>query len=738
MSTNFNFNGAVQDSIGNDTIDDQYDIASSLDLVGTYIDGYMTGSIYGTGSLDSRAVSFSNFDKSENKNVPLLFSNKSSDTFISMSSISRNAFRNISLDCNERYYDSMLPAFVDMFRIGGGKFISAIDVWGLQTGSYAILETEEEISFNDNFLGISFINQSDYGSAVASNKFWGVGENGAAYEWFNDGSTKWGKIDIVSSSFTLRAVDVGNPVYPGLNEILAVGDKGLILDIHLSPTPSQIQGGGLTTNNLNGLFVDHNDSASSTFNAFVVGDNGTILTSSYVGVSRTWKKVISPYGNSLYGVWGYNNAAATNKVWAVGTNERIISWDSTTHAWTSEHITVSFTTVATLRSVCGNDLNPPTKIVAVGDLGTIISSPGGGVATWNHEQSPTSENLNAIVSGSGAVSGFWTVGNAGTILNGDNVGNWTTINSITSNNLHAIKFDDVTNTLWILGEKGTVIKYDGLTWELIDTTAETFYNGTANNSFIKSFPYSQEFSSLTRRIETPIAKKVLSDKKTSAELYGCFTLNEFNTLYNYEFLSDYHAEGNLRISLQTGSLKFRSGSYGVRYLPKMLNLLDVKTGSTPDPLLPFGGYAAGPDVDWNEKNLIKLLYGFGSEKGKFSNNFPVLYQSASTVSTQYNTHPGCSISGWKYGLRSGLPTYAKAVWRRDKYGQFRDLLEQRIDSKFLISAEGKENYVNKSPVEVIFTDLSGNPVDAELTQSSNLNNEVTSSVPYFDGQVKNR
>ena len=39
---------------------------------------------------------------------------------------------------------------------------------------------------------------------------------------------------------------------------------------------------------------------------------------------------------------------------------------------------------------------------------------------------------------------------------------------------------------------------------------------------------------------------------------------------------------------------------------------------------------------------------------------------------------GYTCEGWKYGLYNGLPTNFSAVFRQNHYGQFRDMLEQRI------------------------------------------------------------
>lgn len=78
----------------------------------------------------------------------------------------------------------------------------------------------------------------------------------------------------------------------------------------------------------------------------------------------------------------------------------------------------------------------------------------------------------------------------------------------------------------------------------------------------------------------------------------------------------------------------------------------------------------------------------------------------------------------------------KYMFNRSHYGYCRDLLEQ--------SPEGKSyNRVSKmsgsAAVSVIFIDPdSGNPVTGSQTWSSNLSTTATSSLPYFDGEVRNR
>jgi hypothetical protein len=132
------------------------------------------------------------------------------------------------------------------------------------------------------------------------------------------------------------------------------------------------------------------------------------------------------------------------------------------------------------------------------------------------------------------------------------------------------------------------------------------------------------------------------------------------------------------------------------------------------------------------------------------------------------------IRGWKYGLYSGLPMNSKAVFRRDKYGQLRDMLEQRPFTKYidylssptdddaivdrgfdrdnssLLTRTRQANQTREAPVSVVFVkqkyvkddrgigSIFSERVDPYLTTSQNLSPEVTSSLPYFDGIARHR
>jgi len=97
--------------------------------------------------------------------------------------------------------------------------------------------------------------------------------------------------------------------------------------------------------------------------------------------------------------------------------------------------------------------------------------------------------------------------------------------------------------------------------------------------------------------------------------------------------------------------------------------------------------------------------------------------------------------GWKYGVMNALPIAPSAIFRGNRFGQFRDMLEQRRDS-VVFNVGGESVDFSTLPVVVTFkepswktnlTDPGGEvSVSPEETHSSNLSLYATSSVPYFD------
>jgi hypothetical protein len=96
-----------------------------------------------------------------------------------------------------------------------------------------------------------------------------------------------------------------------------------------------------------------------------------------------------------------------------------------------------------------------------------------------------------------------------------------------------------------------------------------------------------------------------------------------------------------------------------------------------------------------EKQLTKVLFGIGDNY----QNVPIV--TAVTSSKHYSTAgvingyyvSSVDIRGWKYGVVSGFPLYSDCVFRSSRFGQFRDMLEQRKFTKFYnvegVSADGR-------------------------------------------------
>jgi hypothetical protein len=177
------------------------------------------------------------------------------------------------------------------------------------------------------------------------------------------------------------------------------------------------------------------------------------------------------------------------------------------------------------------------------------------------------------------------------------------------------------------------------------------------------------------------------------------------------------------------------------------------------------------------EDIAKVIFGFGDWNTRPPNNY-YSYAGYSHYPTfrsgsQRSGSPATSarvvgpiIRGWKYGIFDGNPHYASCVFRRDRFGQFRDMLEQRLQAAVYVddannplknagsfespampqSLEKSKNIENviERPVKVTFVKqqvVETNGIeqliyapqsDPVQTWSSNLSLHATSSLPFFD------
>ena len=126
------------------------------------------------------------------------------------------------------------------------------------------------------------------------------------------------------------------------------------------------------------------------------------------------------------------------------------------------------------------------------------------------------------------------------------------------------------------------------------------------------------------------------------------------------------------------------------------------------------------------KNQVKTLFGFGMEQYGAPS-----YAIAKVSPGGVNVTP--IIRGYKYGLAGLFGSSLDARFRRDKFGQFRDMLEQRRQPAVL----GRGQTVDY-PITVTFVSREGQLTTPANTHSQNLSSYATSSFPYYDGLTKDR
>jgi len=136
-----------------------------------------------------------------------------------------------------------------------------------------------------------------------------------------------------------------------------------------------------------------------------VGDGGKIFTSTNLSA---WTQPDSNTVNDLYGVSLLNGLLV-----ATGANGALLTGDGVT--WTAQ----DSNTGNALRSAAFAALTSGPLYVAVGDAGTIVTSPDG--VNWTPISPPLSGNFTSVVFG----SRFMAVGQGGTVAYSDDGLNWT-------------------------------------------------------------------------------------------------------------------------------------------------------------------------------------------------------------------------------------------------------------------------------------------------------------------------
>ena len=125
--------------------------------------------------------------------------------------------------------------------------------------------------------------------------------------------------------------------------------------------------------------------------------------------------------------------------------------------------------------------------------------------------------------------------------------------------------------------------------------------------------------------------------------------------------------------------------------------------------------------------ISPFLFGLG-DGPKSAHYFDVLSLYSGNDRVFFNIR---DIRGFKYGLSNITDKKPRNVFRRDRYGQLRDMLEMSPNTAYL---DDKTNTISY-PIEAQFFADDGSIASPDATNSSNLSTHCTSSAPFFDREV---
>tara|TARA_R110001592_G_scaffold188358_4_gene433568 strand:+ start:41495 stop:45856 length:4362 start_codon:yes stop_codon:yes gene_type:complete len=91
-----------------------------------------------------------------------------------------------------------------------------------------------------------------------------------------------------------------------------------------------------------------------------------------------------------------------------------------------------------------------------------------------------------------------------------------------------------------------------------------------------------------------------------------------------------------------------------------------------------------------------------------------------------------SVRGFRYGFSNIKDKNPKNIFRRNSYGQFRDMLENAPNTAYFNTNTNVITY----PVEASFVRNDGSAIQGIETNSSNLSQHCTSSAPFFDRDTR--
>jgi hypothetical protein len=273
------------------------------------------------------------------------------------------------------------------------------------------------------------------------------------------------------------------------------------------------------------------------------------------------------------------------------------------------------------------------------------------------------------------------------------------------------------------------------------------------NKWMASFPFESRYEGITRTLgfNTSITGETMSGSTSlgARPSTHVWLANSSNTLRGYrdETQTDFQ---EMLFNIEKSSLFEDSSTnlVGTRPQPFNINYSIVTDESGEGPPgnslteLDFESKFLGTKIGPRSKYFFgRLFFGAGEGTYKFPKlpywkNVYVTPGQGFDLNETFPVTRGVVIRGYKYGLQNITPTKTSAVYRRDHYGYFRDQLEQRLFTKTYRTNDATSD---DTPVTVQFRSRNlGDLIEPSETNSANLSLFCTSSIPYDDGNYRDR
>ncbi len=242
-----------------------------------------------------------------------------------------------------------------------------------------------------------------------------------------------------------------------------------------------------------------------------VGANGTIYATATP--TSSWTANTSGTSVNLYGICSQPIAGSQSYLYACGDTDPLqgdtgiilqagplTSGSGTNYTWTELNNGIILTDVsAANNSIASNGSVVSPIIVAVGNNGQVLTTTDPTGATWNSVIYPTPYNLHCVVWDS-TNSLFVAVGDMGTIITSPDGVSWTTQTSGTSNNLYGVSHSGFGGIACIaVGQNNTILTTpDDVTWTTWGVS--TLWTRVDNNIFSADYPYQLAVSNSTQAV----------------------------------------------------------------------------------------------------------------------------------------------------------------------------------------------------------------------------------------------